>query len=170
MKIYNTNAGFILLSIMFMMSMMFLAGKCPCDDIEKTRCLRYEFYGVQLNHLSMFMVIGLFFPSFFFTSQIAGILWELLEYMADINDDFIQKYIGGCLMLNPGNPNNNPANHVVYRGEEKYLNPIDRLFGIKNSKIHGWHGSVAEVFVNLLGFCVGYVINKGLKLDKKLNT
>ena len=90
--------------------------------------------------------------------------------MADINDDFIQKYIGGCLMINPGNLNNNPANHVVYRGEEKYLNPMDRLFGIKNSKIHGWHGSVAEIFVNLFGFCVGYAINKGLKLDKKLNT
>ena len=71
MKIYNTNGGFILLSIMFIMSMMFLAGKCPCDDIEKTRCLRYEFYGVQWNHLSMFMVIGLFFPSFFFTLFLA---------------------------------------------------------------------------------------------------
>ena len=60
MKIYNTNAGFILLSIMFMMSMMFLAGKCPCDDIEKTRCLRYEFYGVQLNHLSFPFILFYF--------------------------------------------------------------------------------------------------------------
>ena len=35
------------------------------------------------------------------------------------------------------------------------MNPIDKLFGIKNSKIHGWHGSVAEIIVNIIGFEIG---------------
>ena len=87
-------------------------------------------------------------------------MWEFIEYLADINEEFIIEYIGGCLMLNPKTEsNNNPANHIVYRGEEKFLNPIDKMFGIKNSKIHGWHGSIAEIVVNIVGFYFGYIIN-----------
>ena len=28
---------------------------------------------------------------------------------------------------------------------------IDKFFGIQNSRIHGWHGSVAEIVVNIIG-------------------
>ena len=165
-KLYDTNYGFVMLGVIFVFSMVFLAVSCPCDDISKTTCLRYEFYGVQLNHFTFFTLIGALFPSYFYTSQIAGILWEYLEYLADINDAFVEKYVGGCLMMNPNQKSNNdPANHVVYRGEEKYLNPIDRFFGIKNSKIHGWHGSVAEIFMNIAGFGFGYMLNRGIKLN-----
>ena len=66
-------------------------------------------------------------------------------------------------MLNPNTKlNNNPVNHIVYRGEDKFLHPIDKFFGIKNSKIHVWHGSVAEILVNILGFYFGYIIYTAL--------
>ncbi len=160
-KLYDTNIGFVLLSALFLFSMAFFALYCPCDNISKTKCVRYETYGIQLNHFFFFTFIGALFPSYFYTSLILGILWEYLEYLADINDNFVEKYVGGCLMNNPNvKPNNNPANHIVYRGEQKYLNPIDRFFGIKNSKIHGWHGSIAEIFVNIAGFAFGYILNR----------
>ena len=40
------------------------------------------------------------------------------------------------------------------------MNPIDKFFNIKNSKIHSWHGSIAEVVPNILGFILGIWINK----------
>lgn len=163
LRLYNTNIGFIVLSILFIGSMLIIAYKCPCDDILKSSCVRHEIYGVQLNHFIFFAFIGYYFPSYFYLSQTFGILWEFIEYLADINDEFIIKYIGGCLMLNPNTKlNNNPVNHIVYRGEDKFLNPIDKFFGIKNSKIHGWHGSVAEILVNILGFYFGYIIYTAL--------
>lgn len=162
-KLYDTNYGFVLLGVLFLLSMVILAISCPCDNLSKTKCLRYETYGVQLNHFAFFTLIGALFPSYFYTSLILGVLWEYLEYLADINDDFVEKHVGGCLMMNPNEkPNNNPAKHIVYRGEKKYLNPIDRFFGIKNSKIHGWHGSIAEIFVNIAGFGFGYMLNRGI--------
>lgn len=67
--------------------------------------------------------------------------------------------------MNNPNPNsmNHPTNSIVYRGEEKYLNPIDEFFGIQNSRIHGWHGSVAEIVVNIIGFAFGYMLNRVLE-------
>jgi hypothetical protein len=50
--------------------------------------------------------------------------------------------------------------YTVYRGIEKPLNYIDKLFNVKNSTLHGWHGSVAELIPNLIGFLIGYTINR----------
>ena len=131
--------------------------------------MRREYYGVQLNHFAFFAFLGFFFPSYVYLAQGLGIVWEYLEYLADINDPFIEKYLGGCLMHNP-KPNSakHPVHYIVYRGEEKYLNPIDEYFGIQNSRIHGWHGSVAEIVVNIIGFAFGYILNRVLHIHKKL--
>ena len=159
--LYNSNNGFILLGILFILSMSYLAISCPCNDISNSTCVRYEMYGIQLNHFMLFSFIGFCFPSYFYSSQFFGIVWEFLEYIADHNDEFVKKYIGGCLTINPSTSiNNNPLNHIVFRNEQKFLNPIDKFFGIKNSKIHGWHGSVAEFFINIIGFLFGYTLNK----------
>ena len=50
--------------------------------------------------------------------------------------------------------------YIISKNHNKYVNPLDRLFGIKNSKIHGWHGSVAEIVVNIIGFKIGSYLSK----------
>lgn len=156
---YNNNKGVLVVSIIFMISMYMLALLCPCD--KDTRCMRNEFYGVQYNHLYFFIFLGFCFPSYFITWQILGIIVELIEYWLDNNDEFVIKNIGGCLMEKPMGAGNNPiSDFIVYKGEEKYLNPIDRYFGIENSKIHAWQGSIAEVVLNVFSFGIGYYLNK----------
>ena len=69
--------------------------------------------------------------------------------------------IGGCLAKKDYKLSKEwYYNYLVTEGKQKYVNPIDRLLGIKNSKKHGWHGSIAEIFVNLLGFGIGSYLNK----------
>lgn len=134
---------------------------CSCKDPSKTKCVRHEFYGVQLNHFGLFLFLGFVFPSYFYTLQILGVLFEIAEGILDHHDDFVVNYVGGCLMKRPTNqPESSLANTVVFKNEEKYLNPIDRWVGIQNSKIHGWHGSAGEVVMNFLGFVAGYGLNK----------
>lgn len=157
--LYNTHFGILLFIVLFLIWAYFLGNNCPCDAPD-TNCVRHEFYGVQLNHFILFIMIGICFPSYFYTFQIIGILWEFFEYLLDKNPQWVIKYIGGCLKRAPLNVQQKKWDYIVYRDIEKPLNPIDSMFGIKNSKIHGWHGSPAEIIPNMLGFGVGYFINK----------
>lgn len=160
LNLYNNHNGIILVGILFLLAMYYLGKKCSCTDINKTTCIRKEFYGVQLSHLYFFIILGFLFPSYFFTIQLYGALFEAFEYYLDKNDEIVKKYIGGCLMNKPNNVSNNDiSNYTVYRNIPKYLNPIDKFFGIKNSTLHGWHGSVAEIVVNIIGFIIGYILN-----------
>jgi hypothetical protein len=100
-----------------------------------------------------------------------GIAWEVFEHILEKYPILVTKYFGGCLSYPPRGyiEKNNPHyDYTVYRGIRKPLNYIDKLFNIKNSKLHGWHGSVAELIPNLLGFLVGYSINKYLLKWKKI--
>ena len=107
------------------------------------------------------MFLGFAFPSYFYTLQILGILFEIVEGILDHNDAFVVEYMGGCFMERPKDqPPNTPANSVVFKHEDKYRNPIDRVLGIRHSKIHAWNGSAGEVVMNVLGFVAGYAINK----------
>ncbi len=161
LNLYNNQNGIILISILFILSMYYFGKSCPCDNEKKNYCIRREFYGVQLNHLVFFIILGILFPSYFIIIQILGILFELAEYYLDKNNEYVKKYIGGCLMEKPKNvKNNNLADYKVYKNIPKYLNHIDKFFGIKNSTLHGWHGSVAEVIINIIGFGIGYFLNK----------
>ena len=164
MKLYNSYKGLLLFTILFLLWAYTLGKSCPCD--EDTKCTRYEFYGVQLNHFFLFLFLGYFFPSFFFTIQTMGILWELFEYYLDKNPYIVINHIGGCLMSPPKDYNhkdNSILNYVVYKGIKKPLNPIDKFFNIENSTIHAWHGSAAEIVPNILGFLFGYTLSSTFK-------
>ena len=72
---------------------------CPCGSNKKKilyECYRFEIFGVQPNHFYFFLPLGFFFPEYFFTIQIIGILWELFEYYIDVNPKLLNKF-GGCL-------------------------------------------------------------------------
>ena len=67
----------------------------------------------------------------------------------------LSRCIVASLSERPTNwPQNTPSNSHVFAHEKKHLNAMDEFFKIKNSTIHGWHGSIAEVFVNMAGFGV----------------
>lgn len=159
--LYNNKTGIIVFCALFLLWAYFLGKSCPCTG--NTKCIRTEFYGVQLNHLFLFIIIGMCFPSYFYTFQTLGVLWELFEHLLEKYPILVTKYLGGCLHYPPVGyiEKNNPHYHyTVYRGIKKPMNPIDELFNIKNSTLHGWHGSVAELIPNLIGFMIGYHINK----------
>ena len=130
MKFYNNKNGIILIICIFLIESAILGINCPCDGtIPKDRlCTRYEFYGVQLNHFVFFMILGLCFPSYFYTWMIIGVLFELLEHLLDRYPEIVIKYIGGCLSEAPLNFDQNKnkiTKYYVFKGVPKYLNPID---------------------------------------------
>jgi len=160
MKLYNKKNGVVVFCIFFLLWAYFLGKSCPCTG--NTPCVRKEFYGVQLNHLYLFIFLGMFFPSYFYTFQLLGISWELFEHLLEKYPSFVTNYFGGCLQYPPAGhiEKNNPHyDYTVYRGIQKPLNYVDKLFNVKNSTSHGWHGSVAELLPNLFGFLIGYYIN-----------
>ena len=163
MKLYNTLLGVILVILFFNIFMLFYAKKyCNCK-ITRSFCIRHEILGVQYSHLYFYIFLGFFFPSYFLTFQIVGILWELFEIYLDHNNVFTTKYLGGCLSKKPTNiQQQSILNYKVYKHNTKYLNPIDKLFNIKNSKHHFWHGSIAEIIANIIGFSIGFLINKSI--------
>lgn len=159
MNINVKSFQLFMVGILFIYFLIANRYNCPCnipDSKIKDVCYRYEVFGVQLNHLYFYIFLGYFFPEYFITLQGLGILWEIIEVYLDRNDDFVIKNnLGGCLKtIETDNP------HIVSKNHNKYINPLDRLFGIKNSKIHGWHGSVAEIVVNIIGFKIGSYLSK----------
>ena len=166
LKLYDHPNGIILFCLLFALWAYNLGQSCPCDTTTShpsTLCYRYEIFGVQPNHFVLFTLLGAAFPSYFVTFTILGAAFEYAEYLLDRNPEFVKKYIGGCLSERPTNwPQNTPSNSHVFAHEKKHLHPMDEFFKIKNSTIHGWHGSIAEVFVNMAGFIVGMLINRFL--------
>ena len=156
-EMYALN-GFGILFVLWVLSMK---KNCPCPNKKNSRkCYRLEYFGVQPNHLYTFMFLGYFFPERFILIQLAGIVWEVFEYYID-KDIRILNTIGGCLdPLPKKNKLDYSKNNIVSKNREKYYNSIDRFFKIKNSKKHGWHHSVAEIVVNIIGFLMGRFINQ----------
>jgi hypothetical protein len=76
------------------------------------------------------------------------------------NEKWTIQNLGGRLSESPKNIKNSIYNFKLYKGINKYVNPIDRFFNIKNSKLHFWHGSVAEVVSIIISFIIGININK----------
>jgi hypothetical protein len=168
MNFYNNINGVLLFCVLFIFWAYSYGKSCPCN--KNTSCIRVEFYGIQLNHLVLFIALGLLFPSYFFSFQLLGILWEFAEHILDVYPTLVVKYIGGCLKYPPSNYNhskNNITNYTVYRNIKKLLNPIDKFFNIKNSTLHGWHGSVAELVPNFFGFIIGMALNNLLISNNK---
>ena len=167
--LHNKNIQLSIIGVLFIVWFFFLGKKCPCgykNTSKRKGCYRLEVFGVQTNHLYFFAFLGYFFSDYFYIIQCAGILWELFEMYLDKNEKFAFS-IGGCLAKQDYKLSNEwYYNYLITEGKEKYLNPIDRLFGIKNSKKHGWHGSVAEILVNVIGFYIGTLLNKYLSSYK----
>jgi hypothetical protein len=153
-KIFDNIYLLGIFCITFILWSFSLKDACSCSN-KYNNCYRSEFFGVQLNHFVLFVFIGFFFPSYFFTFLFLGIAWEVYDYYLHFNTDFVFNYMGGCLGEKLDNNPNPIYNYKVYRNIPKYMNPIDKFFGIKNSTIHGWHHSVAEIVPNILGFLLG---------------
>lgn len=156
----NKNIELIIIYIIIGVFLYLNKYRCPCntsDDKKSILCYRYEIYGVQLNHILLYMFLGFFYSEYFISLQFIGILWELFEIYLDKNEDIAFNF-GGCLKIDKYNIRN-----LVGKGELKYLNPIDKYFNIKNSKIHTWHGSIAEIFANIFGFIIGYILYRIIK-------
>ncbi len=161
------NNELIIFFGLFMVWVFSLGKLCPCPSTKKNDgCLRYEIYGVQPNHFVLFAALGYKFPEYFYTLQILGIVWELFEYYMHLDKQFL-KWLGGCLQIAGKRKSYNDygIGQTIYKNTNKKYNIIDRVFNIKNSKIHGWHHSIAEVFVNIAGFMVGkYFYEKNINL------
>jgi hypothetical protein len=155
----NRQERYILLfPIIFGLWIISIAKACPCPAKKnKQQCYRAELYGVQFNHIYLFIFLGYFFTNYFYTIQFFGIIWEVFEYWID-NNKWSWKHFGGCLDKKP-KQNNWHSRLIVYSGKEKSYNPIDKIFGIKNSKVHGWHHSIAEIVANILGFIIGAILH-----------
>jgi hypothetical protein len=161
-NLYNNVNGVILVCIIFTL-VMYHRGKIQCAcNIITSNCYRREILGTQYNRFILFVFIGIGFPSFFWTFQILGILFEFFEMVLDKNEKWTMKNLGGCLSKGAKNIKNSMYNFKVYKGIDKYVNPVDRFFNIKNSKLHFWHGSVAEIISNIIGFIIGIGINASI--------
>ena len=141
--------------VLFVIWFFSLGRSCPCKTKpqDKQMCYRFEIYGIQVNHIYYFFLLGYFFPEYFIIIQTFGIVWELFEYYLDKNDKLLS-VIGGCLDKKP-KVKNWHTKQLVYANKEKNYNIIDRIFGIRNSVRHGWHHSVAEIVINILAFGMG---------------
>ena len=145
----NIPKNLVIFVVLFSLWFLSFSKMCPCPSKSNVNnsCKRVEILGVQYNHIYYFFLLGYFFPKHFYTVQALGVLWELFEYLIDIRfrkDNSYLKNIGGCLKI--GHP------------KFKYVNPIDRIFNIKKSNVHGWHHSIAEIVINIIFFKLGQYI------------
>ena len=156
---YNNKKGILLVFILFLIYILIVKYNCNCVNPNKY-CYRKESYGIQINHAIFFMFLGIFFPSYFYTFVLLGIIWEFFEYLIHIFPSLFN-LMQGC-MINNNYPNIKQKKYLffVYKDEEKPLNIIDSFFNIKNSKTHLWHHSIAEIIINIIFFIIGKSINK----------
>ena len=79
LNLYNNHNGIILVGILFLLAMYYLGKKCSCTDINKTTCIRKEFYGVQLSHLYFFIILGFYFHLIFLQYNYMELYLKLLN-------------------------------------------------------------------------------------------
>ena len=149
------EVGVVVFCVAFAGWAIWYGGHCGCPE-PGALCYRREFYGVQLNHLALFGALGFIFPDSLATLMCLGAAVELLEWWADRHEGLVTRVIGGCLSRRPAGWVDTPPHDAhVFAGEEKALSPIDKLLGVRNSRVHAWHGSGAEVIANGVGLVVG---------------
>ena len=113
---------------------------CPCPNpSEKMACYRTEIWGLQINHLIFYTIIGFLYPHQFITWQLLGFIWELLEFIPTLHPKILN-YIGGCIQKNK-------INHFT-------VNPVDQW--LPRDKKHFWHPKLSDIILNLIGFYLGY--------------
>ena len=115
---------------------------CPCPYPDKNFCYRAEIYGLHINHLLFYIIIGYLFPKYFLTWQIAGIFWEIIEMLPTYYPKIFLPYIGGCIQID--------------KRDSFYVNILDMWMPRSNE--HFWHPKVSDILLNIIGFSIGYCI------------
>ena len=137
----------IIIIIIFFILYYIIRGRliCPCTSKKNNLyCYRFEIWGLQINHLIFYTIIGFIYPNFFFIWQLLGIIWELLEFIPTYYPKDILPYIGGCIDKDKIN--------------KYYIHPIDKT--LPRSKIHFWHPKFTDILLNIIGFYIGYILFK----------
>ena len=147
----NKTNYLIIIFIIIFIQLLFYTIICDCKYNNKNLCFRYEYKGVLISKILLLFILGLFFSKYYLVIFIIFILWEIFEMYLDKNENIVFKY-GGCLDKDIYN-----KEYIIGYNEEKYLNIIDKIFNIKNSKKHMWHGSIAEIIYGLIFFVIGYL-------------
>jgi len=101
------------------------------------------------------------YPKQFWFWITLGIVWEIFEYWLSQRMDIVRQ-LGGC--LSPSDEETPLWYRKVYGGQTKHENFIDQFFGIKNSSEHTWHYSIGENLTNVVGFLLGQMIHKNIRL------
>ena len=141
----------IIIIILFILYYLYRGRMCPCPNhLEGNNCHGLEFYGLQINHLIFYFFIGYLFPTHFFTWQLLGFIWELLEFIPSYYPNILP-YLGGCIEKSKIN--------------DYYINILDR--GIPRNKYHFWHPKLSDLVLNLIGFGIGYIL-KNNKFNKRV--
>lgn len=139
----NTNTKILLVITLFIIYYL-VRGRymCPCPYPGNNFCYRTEMYGLQMNHLLFYIIIGYLFPKYFLTWQILGICWELIEFLPTYYPHIFLPYIGGCIQLD--------------KRDDFYVNIVDRW--LPRSDEHFWHPKLSDILLNITGFMIGYFI------------
>lgn len=157
----NTNTNLIIVFVILFAILLMRARVCNCDTTKKTytflslitlkkevHCQEFQYNGLSLSHLFVWMLIGFVFYDKFWLSHIVGIGFEMLEYLVVVFDDEhhvqdkILKWVGGCF--------------YYPRGKKNKHHPIDNITAPHSEK-HWWHVKVSDVMLNLAGFYIGSV-------------
>ena len=92
-----------------------------------------EFKLIIYIFLYFFIFLCYFLCEYYYFIQIVGILWEFFEIYLNKNEDLVFKF-GGCLAKKDYKLSQSwYYKYLVVGGQQKYMNPIDKLFGIENS-------------------------------------
>lgn len=156
-KINTTTNLFWFLGISFII-LLIKSQVCNCRDnsiiTKKTKyklCQEFQYKGLSMSHLLLWIVIGFIFPDKFWLSQLIGVLFEVLEYgivYYDNNANIQNKilyYLGGCMYY----PRNKANTHHI----------LDAPLGPHSNK-HWWHVKFTDIILNVIGFLLGLMLYK----------
>lgn len=146
----------VLLVICILLLILLVKGQiCSCEKglipyhIKTKVCQEFQWRGLSMSHLLVWIAIGYIFPNYFYLTQLLGLAFELLELPIVLLDKYpeqqarILKYIGGCLYYPHGYKN---AHHW-----------IDGILGPHSEK-HWWHVKITDIILNIIGFGIGYLL------------
>jgi hypothetical protein len=153
---YKTNNQDVYFVICILLLILLVKGQiCSCqtgiipDHIKTQVCQEFQWNGLSLSHLLVWIGLGFTFPDKFILLQTIGILFELLELPIVLLDkypeqqEYILKYTGGCLYYPPGKKN---KHHWA-----------DNILGPHSEK-HWWHVKITDIILNIIGFSIGYLL------------
>lgn len=147
----------VLLTICILLLILIVKGQiCYCSNgivpynIKTKICQEFQWKGLSMSHLLVWIVIGFIFPDKFILTQLFGLIFELIELPIVLLDKYpdkqntILRYIGGCLYY----PKNKKNIH----------HPIDSILGPHSEK-HWWHVKITDIVLNIIGFIIGYLLH-----------